>query len=70
MADLYWFWHFVSAFWTTVVLNCAQPVNWEYCFPVSNWLVPWAHDMIHMYEDGAYHNERMILKRQEDNRLQ
>ena len=30
----------VTAFWTVVVMNCIQPVNWEYCLPVHVWLVP------------------------------
>ena len=29
MSDLYWVWAFISAFWTTVVVQCAKPVNWD-----------------------------------------
>ena len=30
----------VTAFWSVVVMNCVQPVNWQYCLPVHEWLVP------------------------------
>ena len=30
----------VTAFWTVVVMNCIQPVNWEACMPVHEWLLP------------------------------
>jgi len=23
-----------------VVMNCVQPVNWKYCLPVHEWLLP------------------------------
>ena len=32
------------AFWTVVVMNCVQPVNWKYCYRVDQWLIP---DVIH-----------------------
>ena len=30
----------LTAFWSVVVINCIQPVNWQYCLPVHDWLVP------------------------------
>tara|TARA_B100000927_G_C16474610_1_gene472883 strand:+ start:5299 stop:5490 length:192 start_codon:yes stop_codon:yes gene_type:complete len=30
----------LTAFWTVVVMNCIQPVNWEYCYRVDQWLLP------------------------------
>ena len=30
----------LTAFWSVVVINCIQPVNWQYCLPVHQWLVP------------------------------
>ena len=30
----------VTAFWSVVVMNCVQPVNWQYCLPVHEWLLP------------------------------
>tara|TARA_A100000164_G_C21713305_1_gene679289 strand:- start:138 stop:338 length:201 start_codon:yes stop_codon:yes gene_type:complete len=32
--------NYVSAFWTVVVMNCIQPVNWEACIPIHEWLLP------------------------------
>ncbi len=66
MTDVYWIFAFLKAFFTTVVVNCAQPVNWEHCFPVTPWLVPWVHDAIHMAEDGVYHQERKALEELND----
>ena len=40
-------WGYISAFfWTTVVMNCVQPVNWEACLPVQDWLFPAIGDYI------------------------
>ena len=62
MSDLYWIYSFLQAFFTTVIVNCSQPSNFEYCFPVHTWFVPWVHDAIHLVEDGAYHQERQVLE--------
>lgn len=62
MADLYWFLSFVHAFFSTVVIGCSQPSNWQHCFPVHKWFVPWVHDAIHLVEDGAYYQERQALE--------
>ena len=62
MSDLYWIWAFISAFWTTVVVQCAKPVNWDQCSRVNDWLVPWVVDVIDMHKNGAYHSEKYILK--------
>jgi len=35
---------YLYAFWTVVVMNCVQPVNWKYCYRVDQWLIP---DVIH-----------------------
>ena len=32
--------NYITAFWTVVVMNCIQPVNWEACTPVHEWLLP------------------------------
>jgi hypothetical protein len=62
VSDFYWVWAFISAFWTTVVVQCAKPLNWEQCSRVNDWLVPWARDVIEMREQGAYYNEKSTLK--------
>ena len=41
----------LSAFWTVVVMNCIQPVNWEYCLPVHEWLLPELRQGIQIYLD-------------------
>ncbi len=33
-------WIHLSAFWSVAVMNCIQPVNWQYCLPVHEWLLP------------------------------
>jgi len=57
--------YYLQAFWSVVILNCAQPVNWEYCLPVQTWLFPaleeaWA---IKTDPDFLYRNEREYLDR-------
>jgi hypothetical protein len=65
MSNCYWLWAYISAFWTTVVVQCARPANWDQCLRVNNWLVPWARDVTEMYQKGAYHAEKRILKQAE-----
>ena len=62
MSNFYWGWAYVSAFWSTVVVNCAQPTNWDRCSQVNDWLVPWVRDVTEMYQKGAYHPEKRILE--------
>ena len=54
-------WGYISAFWTTVVMNCVQPVNWEACLPVHEWLIPAAHDYIR-FREGIYASEKRALE--------
>jgi hypothetical protein len=65
MSDFYWIWAYVSAVWSTVIVNCAQPSNWDRCSRVDDWLVPWVRDAGEMYQKGAYHSEKSILKQAE-----
>ena len=32
--------NYLTAFWTVVIMNCIQPVNWKYCYRVDQWLIP------------------------------
>lgn len=32
--------NYTTAFWSVVVMNCIQPVNWQYCLPVHEWMLP------------------------------
>ena len=54
-------WSYISAFWTTVVMNCVQPVNIEACLPVQDWLFPAVHDYIR-FKEGIYVNEKRALE--------
>ena len=51
---------YLTAFWTTVILNCLQPVNWKQCLPVQDWLFPAIGDLIRAKE--PYASERRILQ--------
>lgn len=56
----------VTAFWTVVVMNCIQPVNWQYCYRVDQWLLPEVMIGIQYYLDKdmnfLYSTERDYLK--------
>jgi|TARA_R100000030_G_scaffold96993_1_gene85607 hypothetical protein len=62
MSEFYWVWAFISAFWTTVVVQCVKPVNWDQCSQTNNWLVPWVRDVTEMHQKGPYHAEKSILE--------
>ncbi len=55
----------VTAFWSVVVMNCVQPVNWQYCLPVHEWLVPEIMVGIEYFLDKdmnfLYNDERELL---------
>ena len=51
---------YINAFWTTVVISCLQPVNWEYCLPIQDWLLPAVGDYMRAKEPYAL--EREILQ--------
>jgi hypothetical protein len=51
------------AFWNVAVVNCVQPVNWQYCYRVDQWLIP---EMIQGYklwsgQTKPYQNEKEYL---------
>ena len=56
--------NYVTAFWTVVVMNCIQPVNWEYCLPVHEWLLPDIIDGVELLlnPDSIYEDEREQLE--------
>tara|TARA_A200000113_G_scaffold218628_1_gene226389 strand:+ start:342 stop:536 length:195 start_codon:yes stop_codon:yes gene_type:complete len=57
----------VTAFWTVVVMNCIQPVNWQQCLPVHEWLLPELNVGIKMYFDKEksflYKSEKEYLNK-------
>ncbi len=60
--------NYLTAFWTVVIMNCIQPVNWKYCYRVDEWLIP---DLVQGYkictgEEQIYQNEKEYLESQSD----
>ena len=59
--------NYATAFWSVIVMNCIQPVNWEACMPVHEWLLPDIVIGIEYLLDKdmkfLYNDEREILKR-------
>ena len=57
--------NYTTAFWSVVVMNCVQPVNWQYCLPVHEWLVPDVVMGIEYFLDKdmnfLYNDERELL---------
>ena len=53
---------YISAFWTTVVMNCVQPVNWQACLPVQDWLFPAIGDYIRFKTEEPYASEKRALE--------
>lgn len=60
MSDLYWLWSYLVAFWSTVVVQCAKPVNWQNCWPPHEWMAPYVQDYIDSRK--PYESERKILE--------
>ena len=61
MSELYWLLSYLAAFWTTVVVQCAKPMNWDQCSRVNDWLVPWVREVTEMRKEGAYASEKKQL---------
>tara|TARA_R100001480_G_scaffold113540_2_gene114146 strand:+ start:241 stop:510 length:270 start_codon:yes stop_codon:yes gene_type:complete len=57
--NLYWLWSYLVAFYSTVVVGCAQPVNWGNCWP-PDWLMHSVHD--YMRVRVPYSEERKVLE--------
>jgi len=59
--------NYVTAFWTVVVMNCIQPVNWKQCAPVHEWLIPQVYEGAQIYFDKRmdflYKSERDYLEK-------
>lgn len=61
---IYTIFTYLTAFWSVVIMNCIQPVNWEACLPVHEWLIP---EIVHGIklktgEIVPYQNEKDYLK--------
>ena len=59
--------NYAAAFWSVVVMNCIQPVNWEACMPVHEWLLPEVMIGIEFFLNKdmnfLYNDERELLNR-------
>ena len=59
--------NYAAAFWSVVVMNCIQPVNWEACLPVHEWLLPEVVIGIEYFLDKdmkfLYNDEREFLNK-------
>ena len=64
MGSVTTFLNYVTAFWSVVIMNCAQPVNWEACLPVHEWLIPSIQEGVEIYLDpsSVYSSEREYLE--------
>jgi hypothetical protein len=65
---MYSFWIHLVAFFQVVVMNCIQPVNWQYCYRVDQWLIP---DLVEGYklwsgETHPYQSEKDYLNKREE----
>ena len=55
--------NYVTAFWSVVVMNCIQPVNWEYCKNLNEWLIPGIREGVEILLNPStiYQSERDYL---------
>ena len=52
-------------FTSVVVMGCLQPVNWQACLPVHQWLFPQVKEGIEIWlnPDSVYKTERDYLNK-------
>jgi len=57
-------WIHTVAFFQVVVMNCIQPVNWQYCYRVDQWLLPEVIEGYQIWsgEKHPYQSEKDYLK--------
>ena len=55
--------NYVTAFWSVVVMNCIQPVNWNNCKDLNEWLVPGIREGVEILLNPStiYQSERDYL---------
>nr|BAR24315.1 hypothetical protein [uncultured Mediterranean phage uvMED] len=44
------------------MMNCVQPVNWQACLPVQDWLFPAIGDYIRFKTEEPYASEKRALR--------
>jgi hypothetical protein len=59
-------WIHTVAFFQVVVVNCIQPVNWQYCYRVDQWLVPEVIEGYKIWSGSKhpYQDEKDFLEKQ------
>jgi len=55
-------WGYISALWSTLLLNCIQPVNMKACLQVQDWLFPAIGDYIRFKTEEPYASEKRAIK--------
>lgn len=55
--------NYLTAFWSVVIMNCIQPVNFEQCLPVHEWLLPDLYTGIKIYLDKDH---KLLYKTEKD----
>ena len=55
--------NYATAFWSVVVMNCIQPVNWNNCKNLNEWLVPGVREGVELLFNPStiYQSERDYL---------
>ena len=55
--------NYFTAFWSVVVMNCIQPVNWNNCKDLNEWLVPGIRECVEILLNPStiYQSERDYL---------
>jgi len=48
---------YIKGFFSVIVFNCIQPVNWESCAPVHVWLPPYINDAYVVLSEKPYQQE-------------
>tara|TARA_B100000900_G_scaffold156188_1_gene132774 strand:- start:869 stop:1066 length:198 start_codon:yes stop_codon:yes gene_type:complete len=65
---MYTFINYFYSFFTVVVLNCMNPINWDNCKDPHVWLFPGIAEGMEIYfnPDSIYQSERDVLNGLDD----
>ena len=55
--------NYLVSFFTVVVVGCSQRVNWDSCFPVHTWLLPYIEDLRQFNEVEPYALEKIKVNK-------
>ena len=54
---------YIKGFFSVVVFNCIQPVNWSSCAPVHVWVPPYINDLSVFVSQKPYQLEADYLNK-------